>query len=453
MNGGLLLVLALPLIVVAFVIVTHLAFASFRSPVSVVLTVFAVIVPVGSLIVLPVPLPPPFNTASSLVGALAVGALAVHVIGARAAGERPGHLWIPSGVWWWLLFGGLASLSFLWSMNPDATVEELVVFLSLLALYALAAFARTTPHDLDRFETAIVLGGAIAAGYAIVLLLTGGLSEFGGETQRFASAGGAGGEAGPNETAAALLLPLAVAGSRAIDAHEDRRTLWIGVAGLIAMAIALTASRGGLLAMFVLVGILAINAGRWRIIVFMTFFTAAALLIVPRFGAEALQERLFKETSSGRTMIWSTALRACDRHCVTGSGYGSFPDAYNEALGVSPLITGDRLRQRAHNIWIRAVIELGVLGLVLLSGALYLHVRDLLRLPRFRRGAALAGLSGVLVANVFLSNLGFKYFWLAMIHAMLTILVWTREREAVPPTIEAAAALTARRTQREGASA
>jgi O-antigen ligase len=316
----------------------------------------------------------------------------------------------------------------------------------------LAAFAQTTPQDLDRFETAIVLGGAVAAGYAIVLLLTSGLPEFGGETPRFAAAGGAGGEAGPNETAAALLLPLAVAGGRAIDARVDRRMLWTGAAGLIAMGIALTASRGGLVAMGVVVGILAINAGRWRIVVFMSLFSVATLLIVPRFGADALQERLFKETSSGRTLIWSTAFRACDRHCVTGSGYGTFPDAYNEALGVSPLITGDRLRQRAHNIWIRAVIETGIVGLILMTGALYLHLRDLVRLPRGRRGVALAGLSGVLAANVFLSNLGFKYFWLAMIYAMLTIVVWTREREAAPATVDAGTARTARRTVPAGVS-
>jgi hypothetical protein len=435
-SRGLLLLLALPLGVIALAIGGHVAIASFRSPVSVILAIFAAIVPIGSLIVLPVPLPAPFNSASSLLGALAVGALLVHVIGERVGAGSAAPLWVPSGVAWWVLFGVMAALSTLWSVNPEATVDDLAILLSLLALYALSAFALVGPDDLRRFEVAIAMGGAIASAYGIALLLTSRLPEFGGETARFAAAGGATGEAGPNETAAALLLPLAVASSRAIDAHEPRRVAWIGVSGLIAVGIALTASRGGLIALCLVLTLLAVNAGRWSIVVAVGGAVVAALLLAPSFGAEGLQDRLFKETSSGRTLIWSTSLDACDRYCVTGSGYGTFPDAYNEALGVSPLITGDKLRQRAHNIWIRAAIETGIVGLVLLTGALFVHLRDLVRSPRWRRGAALAGLSGVMASNLFLSNIGFKYFWLAMTHAMLTIAVWGRHRISQPTPID-----------------
>jgi O-antigen ligase len=156
----------------------------------------------------------------------------------------------------------------------------------------------------------------------------------------------------------------------------------------------------------------------------------AVLLIVPAFGAGDLQERLLKETSSGRTLIWATALDACDRHCVFGSGYGTFPDVYNEALGVSPSITGQRLRQRAHNVWIRAGIETGIAGLIFLTGALWLQATALVRLPRHFRGPPLAGFLGVLTANVFLSNIGFKYFWLAMTYATVAVIVERRGRRA-----------------------
>jgi O-antigen ligase len=396
-----------------------------------------VIVPFGSLVEIPLPLPPPFNTPSSVVGALALGALVIHLIGERVAGGRGRPPWVPDAIAWWVAFAGVAALSFLWSVNPIETIQELSILWSLVALYALAAFARTTSEDLRRFEVAIVLGGVVASCYALVLLVSAGLPTFGESTPRFAAAGGVEGEAGPNETAAALLLPLAIAAGRAVDPQNPRRGRWIAASGMIAIAIALTASRGGLLSMGVVITIVAWDAGRLRLVGFLGAAALAALLIVPTFGAAALQERLFKESSSGRTLIWRRALQACDRHCLAGSGYGTFPDVYNEASGVSAQITGQKLRQRAHNIWIRVGIETGLAGLVLMSGALYLQWRDLRRLPRPFRGPPLAGFLGVLCANVFLSNIGFKYFWLAMIHAMLTTVVWHREPVAARAWVDA----------------
>jgi O-antigen ligase len=436
----LLLVLALPLIAIALALAASLAVASFRSPVAVLLSVFAVIVPVGSLVEIPLPLPPPFNTPSSVVGAVAIAALIVHLIGERLAGGERRSPWIPAAVAWWLGYAAIASLSLLWSVNPQETIAELSILVSLVALYVLAAFAVTTPEDLRRFEFAIVLGGLVAAGYAVLLLVSAGLPRFGGTTPRFAASGGVEGEAGPNETAAALLLPLALAAGKAVDPEAEHRGRWMLAAGLIAIAIALTASRGGLLSMGVVLMIVAWQAGRIRIVGYAATAALAALLIVPTFGAEALQQRLFKQSSSGRTLIWKTALKACDRHCVTGSGYGTFPDVYNEAIGVSAQITGQRLRKRAHNIWVRAGIETGLAGLIALSGALYLQWSDLGRIPRPFRGPPLAGFVGVLTANIFLSNIGFKYFWLAMIHAMLTTVVWRRAPAAARASVEARAA-------------
>ena len=440
MSDTLLLVLALPLIAIALALAANIAIASFRSPVAVLLTVFAVIVPVGSLVEIPLPLPPPFNTPSSVVGAIAIAALIMHLLGERLAGEQRRSPWVPAAVAWWVGFAAIASLSFLWSVNAEETIAELSILVSLIALYVLASFAVTTPEDLRRFEFSIVLGGLIAAGYAVLLLVSAGLPRFGDDTPRFASSGGVEGEAGPNETAAALLLPLAIAAGRAVDPTTEHRGRWVAAAGLIAMAIALTASRGGLLAMGVVLSIVAWQAGRIRIVGYAVTAALATLLIVPTFGAEALQERLFQESSSGRTLIWKTALEACDRHCVIGSGYGTFPDVYNEALGVSAQITGTKLRKKAHNIWVRVTIETGLAGLIAMSGALYLQWNELRRIPRPFRGPPLAGFLGVLAANVFLSNIGFKYFWLAMIHAMLTTVVWRRAPAAAFASVQARAA-------------
>jgi O-antigen ligase len=428
-------VLALPALVGVVFLGGFVAFASFRAPLSTLFPAFAFIVPVGSVVTIPLPLPSPFNSLSSLMGGLLLGALLVHLVGERAAGRTLGRR-LPAQVGLWLLFVGLSALTLLWSINPSETVSGLTILLSLVAIYVLALLADVTVEELRRIESAIALGGALAGGYALILLFSSGLRLFGGQVPRFASTGGAGEEAGPNETAAALLLPLAIAVGRVVDrSSTDRRGWWILASTSIAVAITLTASRGGLLSMGLLLIVLAWNEGRIRIAVSIGVCALLALVVVPQFGADRLQERLFKESSSGRTGIWRTALDACNRHCLIGSGYETFADAYNEAVGVSPDITGPQLRKKAHNIWVRAVIETGLLGVLLLTAALIAQLRDLVRLPRRLRGPPLAGFLGVLAANVFLSNLGFKYFWLAMTYAGLAAVVYTADVDTLPPKI------------------
>jgi O-antigen ligase len=425
-------VLALPTLVVAIFLGGYFAFASFRAPLRTLLPVFAFIVPVGSIVTVPLPLPSPFNSLSSLVGGMLLGALLVHLVGERAAGRRFGRR-LPAQAVLWLLFVGLSALTLLWSINPSETVSGLTILFSLVAIYILALLADVTLEELRRIELAIVLGGVVAAGYALVLLLSSGLHLFGGHTPRFASTGGAGEDAGPNETAAALLLPLAIAVGRVVDrSFRARRGWWILGSISIAIAITLTASRGGLVSMGLLLVALAWNEGRIRVAIFVGMCALIALIVVPQFGAAALQERLFKQSSSGRTGIWRTALEACNQHCLVGSGYETFGDAYNEAVGVSPDIMGPQLRKKAHNIWVRAMIETGLLGVLLLTAALIAQLRDLGKLPRRFRGPPLAGFLGVVAANVFLSNLGFKYFWLAMTYAGLAAVVYGAELDTAP---------------------
>ena len=79
------------------------------------------------------------------------------------------------------------------------------------------------------------------------------------------------------------------------------------------------------------------------------------------------------------------------------------------------------MRYQAHSIWFETVIEVGVLGLALLSLALWTTLRDLIRIPVPDRGGALAGLLGLLFANSFLSNSTFKYFWFGLTYAVLVV--------------------------------
>jgi hypothetical protein len=59
-------------------------------------------------------------------------------------------------------------------------------------------------------------------------------------------------------------------------------------------------------------------------------------------------------------------------------------------------------------------IELGSLGIVLLAAGLFLSLAEAWRLPTSLRGPPLSAMAATVVAATFLSNLEFKFFWMAL---------------------------------------
>jgi hypothetical protein len=80
-------------------------------------------------------------------------------------------------------------------------------------------------------------------------------------------------------------------------------------------------------------------------------------------------------------------------------------------------------------------IELGLPGLLLFFSVLGLTLFEAWRLPRAVRGPPLAALLGTYQASLFLSNLGYKFFWMAFIMVALyrsaSYLERAEEREAL----------------------
>lgn len=392
-----------------------------RAPLRTLLPAYAVLVPFGSSIVLPIGLPPPFNTLSTLAGGVATAGIAIHLAISRRAAAR-----ILPTVPVWLAFLGVSALTYFWSVSQPDTVDALMVLAPLVLLYVVAVLVSVDRTDLRWVEDGIVLGGALTGVYAIYLQLTSNLPLTAAGVPRFAIAGGAG-DPDPNITAASLLLPLALAIGRGLHAPtRSGRVLMLSAAGLIATGITLTGSRGGLLTGLVVLVVLAVHERRRSVFLAFGLVAVVATVLALRAAPEDLQEHVLAPGSSGRTAIWKVGLDECVTYCWTGSGWGTFPSVYNVAVGFSP-DDDDRGRHfQAHNIWIRSAVETGVVGLGLVVAALWLTARGLLRLGREVRGPALAGFLGVVVANTFLSNLDFKYFWLALLHASLTALALAR---------------------------
>ena len=429
------------LVVAAAVIGALLAPLAVARPARVVLPLYVALVPIGSIFELSLPIPEPFNTASSLLGLVATAAIAGHVALYRR-GRAPS-----TPVAMWALLIGWLTLTVFWAIDHETAFRMATVAWPLVALMVLVAILPVDEGDLDAVRLAAILSGIVIGAYALYLLVTGSGLSAGTDAERFQLATG-GGETDPNILAASLLLPLGMSMERLILGGERwwRPRIWriFGALGALfsVVAIVATGSRGGLGAAaltFALVLIFSRKRPEARPMIRRTIQSlivgALALFLV---GSISLSldptgpvHRLISQPpigrihepeigGSGRLEIWLTGYRLCARYCAVGSGVGTFPVAYNEIFVFAGATAYAKWNRPAHSIYIDMGIEAGVLGVTLLGLALLAEWRSM----RQRRvlwvspslGAVFIGL---LVANVFLSTLWFKYFWLVPIVARL----------------------------------
>lgn len=424
MTTGWLLLATIPLLVVASI-------AGLRRP-ALLLAAYASIIPFGSSISLPTGLPAEFATATTALGLVTTAGLVVHVL---LASERASSL--PAPLPWWLFFFAVLTLTLAWSVAPSITLQKLLVMASLVGLYAVSVLPRFTVRDLDVIEAGIALSGALTGVYAVFLLLTDAMHLQGDGTPRFQTAGGGGEGGDPNITAAALLLPLVVSLAAAMSERSGRHRLaYLLAAGLTGAAILLTGSRGGLLAVIVGIGILAFHDRRRLARIVYIGIPVVSLALTFALSAEATQSRLQAQSASGRDLIWSVGSQACADHCGRGTGWGTFGEVFTTYFLDEPDTNRTRTNVGPHSIWLRVPVEAGWLGALVLVVALGLTYQSMRWLPPERRGVPIAALSGLLVANTFLSNLDFKYFWLVLMYVAWVVAVHRPRRpenQAVGP--------------------
>ena len=396
----------LPLLA-AFVVV------GFRRPLSLLLPAYAATVPFGSL--LPTGLPPPYDSVSTTLALLLLAALSARVLMASSGQAR-----LPATVPIWVLLVGITGASTLWSVAPQVTEVAFRDLATLVALYVLIALTPVDLPALRRVETALLIGGAAAASYGVFQFVTG--------TLPIDVEGGGGGRLGrdllgANNTAAALLVPLAIALCRTAAWPTLRaRVMYSAAGGLIVFGILLTGSRGGLLAAgaCLAVAIFSVERGR-RVLLGYAAVVVVLVVVVLVLQPGGIAARTDSTKSSGRTDIWRVGLHACQTYCLVGSGWGTFPRVYQLELPKVPdaRILGRGVAYEPHNIWILIGIEAGLAGLVLAVLGLLYTVRDTYRLPAMLRGPPLSGLVATLVAAFFLSNFEYKFFWMTLMYTLM----------------------------------
>jgi O-antigen ligase len=381
------------------------------------LALYAASVPFGSGIALPLPLPVALSTVSSVLGLFATGCLAADVLVSR---RRSGTLLRAVPVW--LLFTGVVMSTYFWSIDPTSTAQQSIALAALAALFVMALLARSGERDLEWFEGAVIAGGAATGVYALLLLVSGGLTAGADALPRFATAGGIGTEADPNITAASLLLPLILSLAWATGRRTPlTRLAAAGATTLILAAIMLTGSRGGLIAALVGCAVLLRHSRRAMTAMVVVGIVAAMTFA---FTPTDLRDRLVSSDSTGRAEVWQVGVRSCSQYCLTGSGAETFIDVYERTLFANPDLAGHgKGNYKAHNLWLALLVEEGVAGLALAAAGFAVLFADLRSVAWRRRAAPVAALVALLVSNMFLNNVAFKYFWLVLLYAGLVTVV------------------------------
>ena len=323
--------------------------------------------------------------------------------------------------------GAVSGLVNTLSLDPHSTRLVLVQLATLLIYFAATLVFVDTPHRLHLLVRTIMIFGFVLAIFGLTQSFTSPTKVY---WVRELSQSTAFGPfinrhhfAGYMELTIALPLGLLFAG--VVD--KEKRLLYVFVAGLMGVALVMTTSRGGIISLVAEVVFLVIVTAIWRSQserrrtkssrlkrVAVRAGLAAALLVGLFFGVLLLggEFSIYRfidsvntnDPTTGRAHFWSVTLDIIRAHPWVGTGLGAFGVVYTRYDTRNGMF---RLEQ-AHNDYLQVFSDGGIIGGVLaLSFVVLLFYKAIQRAKSqddFRRGIALAGLSGcfaVLVHSFF----------------------------------------------------
>ena len=176
---------------------------------------------------------------------------------------------------------------------------------------------------------------------------------------------------------------------------------------------------------------------RWRgrAVVASAVMVLTAIVFFAAFAPAAIRDRIAQTVpgqvpdTEGRSTLWEVGWRMVEAHPVRGVGLGSFqPSSIHYILEPGSLTRSDQIIDQpkvAHNIYLQALAEQGVIGLVMFCGILIIPLACGLRAARnFGRSgdtemeimarALVIALVGILVADFFASEQFNKLLWLLL---------------------------------------
>ena len=209
----------------------------------------------------------------------------------------------------------------------------------------------------------------------------------------------------PNDLSLTVSAGLALLIGLAMVRRKSGTSVLLVIGGiLVAICVGMTQSRGGQLVFLSVLGVYFVRRFGWRGIAFAVVLAAPLMLMGGRSGSEASQ------SSDERYEAWGVGLGLVQHSPVIGIGKGAF---------------GQHHHLTAHNAYVLAPSELGMVGMLLWSIILYLSIKIPYRavrdfadveeaaVARAWGMALLAAMAGIMVGIVFLS---FTYHYILWIY-------------------------------------
>ncbi len=328
------------------------------------------------------------------------------------------------------LVAGWAALSVLWAEDSAAAYDSLYRWALVLSLFLIVFSAVRSRREALLVLGAFVAGTALTAAYGLVA------------SPDFDDSGRLGSTVGDSNVFAGVLIAGMVLGLATRFARLDApgiRAAGAATAGLCFVAFLFTGSRGGVIALAVVLLASVAAAGRGRRGLAMLGVITVGALGVAYFTTYAppdIQERIVNASqgqvgeSEARPTLWRIGWRMVEDEPLVGVGAGNFEPRSVDYLLEEPgaLTRTDRIIDDptvAHNAYLQVQAELGVVGLGLFLGILGFSLRATVLAAResaragdrelrvLALGLALA-LVGFLVVNLFISEIFNKQLWLLL---------------------------------------
>ena len=337
----------------------------------------------------------------------------------------------------WLLFTLWTCVTTLFALNPEGAHPGWVLYLKVQFMTLMMLLMLT---DRRRIELTVWVIAASIAFYGtkggIFTLLSGGQHHVLGPVRTFI--------AGSNEIAFAtiIILPLLWYVWHVTDRRWLRYAL-LAASGLCVLSILGSQSRGALLALIAMLGMLWLKSTHKLVTGTLGLFALAlGLLFMPAEWMERMQSiQNYQEDPSalGRINAWRFALNLASDHPVVGGGFETFTPELFLTYAPNPTKFHD-----AHSIFFEVLAEQGYIGLILFVFMGLLTLLMASRTIRMARGrddlqwaAVLSGmlqvsLIGYTVGGLFLGLAYFDlpYSLLALVVATHSVVV--RELRAEP---------------------
>lgn len=331
------------------------------------------------------------------------------------------HIVVGAGAVAFWLWGASSAI---WAID----VSEVETYLSRIGqgvlLFLIMYSALREPKYLRLFVWVFVFGGFVAGALGLVYT-----SHDAGD--RLGSLA----ISDPNYLAAALIPTLVLAMFLFMSSHVPlARTALAVMGGVTAVSLFMTQSRGGVIGLgaAIVAGVVLSGPARLRMVVAMLLIAASALTYYGVFASQEARDRITNfspQASSGRSDLWTVAIREFDAHPLAGVGGGNFVVAKSAYATENVNLTRlDRVVDDpvvTHNTYFEILAELGLIGIFLFGlmvvGVLTIGMRGIWRLERLgladtgllARGLPIATI-GMLAAFTFLSAQYEKNLWLLL---------------------------------------